>query len=161
MERTNYKEQYGVIYQNEINLTNFYDYTPNSQDRWERPPIRTDFNVNGSQLIIYNIHTKPDDTQGELNHLEGVVVRTGNVIVLGDLNADCTYYNNKRETEFDDWNWLIKDNEDTTSSSTNCAYDRILLNNDAYAEYKSDGIYKKQITTQISDHYLIWVELKI
>jgi len=159
--RTNSKEQYGIIYKNTINLTNLYDYNPDSKDRWERPPIKADFNINGYQLIIYNIHTKPDDVQQELNYLEDIVITTGNVLILGDLNADCSYYNSEQQTEFDSWNWLISDNQDTTSSNSNCAYDRILLNNDAYAEYKSDGIYKNQITTEISDHYLVWVEIKL
>jgi len=159
--RTDSKEQYGIIYKNGINLTNLYDYNPDTQDRWERPPVKADFNINGYQLIIYNIHTKPEDVQSELNYLEEVAVTTGNVIVLGDLNADCSYYNNEQQTEFDSWNWLITDNQDTTSSNSNCAYDRILLNSDANAEYKSDGIYKKEITTEISDHYLVWVEMKI
>jgi len=159
--RSDIKEQYGIIYKNEINVTNFYDYNPDSSGRWERPPIRTDFDINGYRLIIYNIHTKPEDVQKELDYLESVAINSGNVIVLGDLNADCSYYNNAKETEFDSWNWVISDDEDTTSSPTNCAYDRIILNNDAFEEYKSDRIYKKGITKDVSDHYLVWVEMKI
>lgn len=156
---TNYKEQYGIIYKNEISLTSLKDYNPN--DWWERPPIKTTFNINGYELTTYNIHAKPDDVQQELFYLEQIVSNNGNVIVLGDLNADCSYYNNDKETEFDDWNWIIKDNQDTTTSSTNCAYDRIILNNNANQEFKNYGIDKKQITSSVSDHYLIWVELKI
>ena len=159
--RTLSKEQYGVIYKNGINLTNFYDYNPDPQDRWERPPIRVDFNINGYQLIIYNVHTKPEDVQKELDALEGITINSGNVLILGDLNADCSYYNNENEIEFDNWNWIISDQEDTTSSNTNCAYDRIILNNDAYAEYKSNRIYTREITKNVSDHYLVWVELKL
>lgn len=159
--RTSSKEQYGIIYKNGINITGFNDFNPDTQDRWERPPIRTSFNINGYPLTIYNIHSKPEDVQSELDFLEDVVVDSGNIILLGDLNADCTYYNNEKQTEFDSWHWLIKDNEDTTSSNSNCAYDRIILNSDAYEEYKSDGIYKKEITIDVSDHYLVWVELKL
>jgi deoxyribonuclease-1-like protein len=159
--RTNSKEQYGIIYKQGINITNFYDYNPDKKDRWERPPIRVDFNSYGYQLVTYNIHTKPEDVQRELDFLEDITVTTGNVIILGDLNADCTYYNNAKEKEFDSWRWLIKDYEDTTSSNSHCAYDRILLNRDTYEKYKKDGIYRKQVTTEISDHYLVWVELKI
>ncbi len=159
--RSSSKEQYGVIYKKGINLTSFYDYNPDAQNRWERPPIRTDFNINGYSLTIYNIHTKPDDVKQELDYLKDIVIDTGNVLILGDLNADCNYYNNNKETEFDSWQWLIQDSEDTTSSNSDCAYDRIILNNDAYEEYKSYGIYSKDITENISDHYLVWVELEI
>jgi endonuclease/exonuclease/phosphatase family metal-dependent hydrolase len=159
--RTSSKEQYGVIYKNEINLTSFQDYNPDPQDRWERPPIKTIFDVNDYSLIVYNIHTKPDDVQHELYYLEEVVSDIGNVLILGDLNADCSYYNNEKQAEFDDWNWVIKDDEDTTVSATHCAYDRIILNENSYEEYIKDGIYKQGITKDVSDHYLVWVELEV
>ncbi len=159
--RTNIKEQYGIIYKDKINLTNFYDYNPDAKDRWERPPVRADFRIKNYSLVIYNIHTDPDYVKKELDFLEDIAITTGNVIVLGDLNADCSYYDNMKEREFEDWEWLIKDREDTTVGSSNCAYDRILLNDDAYEKYKRDGIYKKQITPEMSDHYLVWVELEI
>jgi len=159
--RSSSKEQYGIIYKNGINLTQFKDYNPDSNDWWERPPIKVSFNTNGYELTAYNIHTKPDDVQKELYYLEQVVPDNGNVIILGDLNADCSYYNNDKETEFDEWNWFIKDDEDTTVSATDCAYDRIIINTDANQEFSSYGIDKKQITSSVSDHYLVWVELKI
>lgn len=159
--RTFNKEQYGVVYKNEINLTYFKDYNPDEENRWERPPIEVHFNIHGYRLTIYNLHTKPDDVQKELSYFEEVALDKGNVIILGDLNADCSYYNNKKETEFDDWNWMITDDEDTTVSATNCAYDRIILNDDSYEEYIQDGIYKKEITKDVSDHYLVWVELEV
>jgi deoxyribonuclease-1-like protein len=158
--RSSSKEQYGIIYKNGINITQIKDYNPDSNNWWERPPIKTTFNINGYELTTYNIHTKPDDVQQELYYLEQIVSNNGNVIVLGDLNADCSYYNNDKEIEFDNWNWIIKDNQDTTVSATNCAYDRIILNNNAKQELKNSGIDKKQITSSVSDHYLIWVELK-
>ena len=62
--------------------------------------------------------------------------------------------------DFDEWNYLIEDNDDTTVKSTDCAYDRIILNDDAFEEYENHGI-DKSITEDKSDHYLVWVELKI
>ncbi len=159
--RTSSKEQYGIIYKNEINLTSFQDYNPDSQDRWERPPIKITFNIDDYSITAYNIHTKPEDVQQELYYLEEVVSETGNVLILGDLNADCSYYNNEKQTEFDDWNWLIGNDEDTTVSATHCAYDRIILNENSYEEYVKDGIYKQGITKDVSDHYLVWVELEV
>ncbi len=57
------KEQYGVIYKNGVNITSFKDYNPDSENRWERPPIKISFNINDYELTIYNIHAKPDDAQ--------------------------------------------------------------------------------------------------
>lgn len=157
--RTASREQYGVIYKKDIELTNFKDFNPDPLDRWERPPIEVTFNIKGYKLITYNIHTKPDDAPREIDYLEDIVKTKGNVIVLGDLNADCSYYNPLIEDDFGSWTWIIGDEEDTTASSTNCAYDRIILNDDVYEEYVNDEIYK-QITKNISDHYLVWVELQ-
>lgn len=80
-------------------------------------------------------------------------------MVLGDLNLDCSY-DDGMNGDFEDWNYLIGDDEDTTSSSTDCAYDRIIINEDAYNEYGSDGIYTTGITDDVSDHYLVWVEIE-
>jgi endonuclease/exonuclease/phosphatase family metal-dependent hydrolase len=111
-------------------------------------------------LKVYNIHAKPDDVEQELSHLEQMISNEGNLMVLGDLNADCNYYN-PEDKGFDGWEWVITDEEDTTSSATDCAYDRIILNADAYQEYVSHGVFKEGITKEISDHYLVWVELRV
>jgi len=159
--RTSSKEQYGVIYREGIQIKNFKDFNPDSQDRWERPPIEVTFDIGGYELIVYNIHIKPDDVSREMDYLAEIVKTSGNVVVIGDLNADCNYYDNSDEEEFDSWNWLISDSQDTTSSSTNCAYDRIILNDDANAEATNHGIYSEGITKEVSDHYLVWVEFSL
>lgn len=157
--RTSSKEQYGIIYKKGIEIS-MRDFNPDASDRWERPPVEVTFDIEGYELIAYNIHIKPDDAPEEIDYLEDVVETSGNVVVLGDLNADCSYYNPSTETDFDSWEWIIKDSEDTTVSSTHCAYDRILLNDNANAEYSSDGIYT-EVTSEQSDHYLVWVELEV
>ncbi len=159
--RSSSKEQYGIIYKNGINLTYFKDYNPDSLDRWERPPIETVFQINDKTFTIYNIHTKPDAVEEELMHLETIIKKDRDIIILGDLNADCSYYNNDKETEFDNLYWLIQDNADTTVSQTDCAYDRIILSNGFYQDKVDYGIDKKGITDDISDHYLVWVEFKL
>lgn len=159
--RSSSKEQYGVIYRQGIQIKEFKDFNPDSEDRWERPPVEVTFDIGGYDLIVYNIHTKPDDVSSEMDNLAEIVKTQGNVAVIGDLNADCDYYDNSEEQEFDNWNWIISDNQDTTSSSTNCAYDRIILNDDANAEFVSYGIYSDGITKDVSDHYLVWVEFSL
>lgn len=159
--RSSSKEQYGIIYKKGINLTEIKDFNPDASDRWERPPIKLTFNVNGYRFSSYLIHTKPDDTKKELANLEGAVSNSGNVLVLGDLNADCSYYSEEKETEFDGWNWLIKNDQDTTISSSDCAYDRIIVNSDAEGEVLDSGIDSSQITEAMSDHAIVWVKLKL
>jgi len=158
--RSSSKEQYGVIYKKSIKAE-MKDYNPDAQDRWERPPTAVDFNINGYRLKVYNIHTKPGDVKSELSSLEQIVSTNGNVIILGDLNADGNYYNPIDNTELDGWNWVIGNDEDTTSSETDCAYDRIIMNADAYQEYSTSGVFKAGIIKDISDHYPVWVEIRV
>lgn len=150
--RTSSKEQYGIIYKKGISLT-IIDYNPDSQDRWERPPIVV--NLSSYMLTLVNIHIKPDDVQKELEYLEEIVGEN-NTIILGDLNADCDYYNPLLGTEFDSWNWIISDIADTTVGATNCAYDRIIVSKNI--NIKNYGIYTN-VTAEESDHYLVWVEV--
>jgi exonuclease III len=159
--RTIYKEQYGVIYKNGINVTGFEDFNPDSEDRWERPPIKVDFRINNYSITAYNIHTKPEEAEKEIQKLQNVVEDNGKVILLGDLNADCSYYDENKFNYFPEWNWIIDGKMDTTSSNTNCAYDRIILNNDAKKDLKNFGVDSKNINKEVSDHYLVWVEMKI
>lgn len=160
--RSTSKEQYGVIYRNTLTLLDFKDYNPDAEDRWERPPIKTTFVYsNGSlvfqKLIIYNIHVKPADVEQELSHLENIV--EPNSMVIGDLNADCDYYNEEESTAFDSWDWIVTNEEDTTASATDCAYDRIIAAEPLTGRIVDYGI-DNSTTTEESDHYLIWVEIK-
>ncbi len=159
--RSSSKEQYGIIYRDGIKVKEIIDFNPDSLDRWERPPVRVVFEVENYSIAIYNLHAKPDDVKNELFYLESIIENEGNVMVIGDLNADCSYYNPNKNNEFDSWNWIIKDSDDTTVASSRCAYDRILLNDDAFEEFSGYGIYTEGIDNSISDHYLIWVSLGI
>jgi len=159
--RSDSKEQYGVIYRNGINVTLFTDFNPDPNDRWERPPIEVVFDINGHELIIYNIHTKPDKVKLELKALEEVIRDKGNVIILGDLNADCSYYDSADNAELDNLIWVVNDWEDTTASGTNCAYDRIIMNEEAYKKFVKYSVDKEGIDTNVSDHYIAWVEVAV
>lgn len=158
------KEQYGIISRKGIEVT-LRDYNKGEyMTQFNRPPVAVDFKVNNYTFTAVNIHTDPDDVPEEIGYLEQIVMEhenSGNIILLGDLNADCAYYNNDKEVHFDSWNWLIKDSEDTTLSKNDCSYDRIILNDDMSQEYITHGIFRDRINKNHSDHYLIWGEFKI
>ncbi len=159
--RSSNKEQVGIIYRKGIKIINFTDFNPDALDRWERPPIKLDFEINNYNFTAYNIHTKPTNASLELTNLEKVVSNQGNTIILGDLNADCGYYEPGIENQFTHWNWIISDYDDTSISNSSCAYDRIIINDDAKNEFDAYGIFSKNITSEVSDHYLVWAEFKI
>jgi exonuclease III len=156
--RTSSKEQYGLLYKKSLVMASFVDLNPDFQDRWERPPILVTFSFKNYNLTLVNAHLKPDDVKKELQNLDGISSNPYTMII-GDLNADCDYYNPTTETELVSWDWLITDNQDTTSTSTNCAYDRIIVSPLFLSWVENTGIYTN-VTTQESDHYLIWAELR-
>jgi len=158
--RTASKEQYGIIYKKEFILENVTDFNPDEKNRWQRPPIMAKFSISNYSFSTYNIHIQPSDVYQELSNLEQIINNEGNVMILGDLNADCNYYNTKNRS-FVNWTWIINDSEDTTVASSSCAYDRIILNDDMKNEYIHHGIFKEGIIPSISDHYLVWAEIKV
>ncbi|MCS7109416.1 MAG: hypothetical protein NZ903_01310 [Candidatus Micrarchaeota archaeon] len=160
--RTNYKEQHGIIFdKRKIKINDIRDFNPDLEDRWERPPIALNISVNnGKWIVIYTIHVKPRDAEKEISNLEALLSGLSYpVLIIGDLNADCAFYNTSRK-HFENWIWVIGDDEDTTVGPTNCAYDRIIINEKMMEYYNAYGI-DKNITKELSDHYLIWIELKL
>jgi deoxyribonuclease-1-like protein len=171
--RTSFKEEYGVIAKKDkVSIVQFIDFNPDPLNRWERPPLLVGIkgsHSNSSIVWIYVLHAKPSDTANELKKLEelvrsnnynGLSWNLSNLVIIGDLNADCSFFDTNNKTVFLDWKWIIKDDEDTTTGKSNCAYDRILMNELAYSKYLGYGI-DKNVTIEMSDHYLIWVNYSI
>lgn len=102
---------------------------------------------------------------------------SGNIIVLGDLNADCASLPNYlRNTVLNGagWNWYITQGTNTgrirnsaqaNATRSECAYDRFILNNAANAYYvRPPSVFKTGIAQrlnhkQVSDHYLVSMSL--
>lgn len=86
-------------------------------------------------VVLIGIHVKPSTAELELDGLVKVYEETVqkfftfNVLLMGDMNADCSYVTN---TVYDRLNfttdsrflWLIDKLQDTTVAGTHCAYDR-------------------------------------
>lgn len=156
--RSSSKEQIGVIYKDSYELIELVDLE-DPDDVWERSPTKVSFNVGGYEFTAYNGHLKPDDVKAELHALEDVVELDGNVMLLGDFNADCNYYNPLFDNAFSDWDWIL--NEDTNVAKSNCAYDRIIVNDDMSKDIGMHGVDSEGITTTYSDHYIVYTEVKI
>jgi deoxyribonuclease-1-like protein len=150
------KEQYGVIYK----IGTVKTSEPFLQSEFERPPFVAQFKVGNWSFSLVIMHTKPDNTTKELDRLDDYLYNmTGDVILIGDLNADCDYYETPPR-DFFGWTWPIGDNADTTVGSTDCAYDRFVLNKGAQDNLLDAGIYS-EVTPEMSDHYLIWASFDI
>jgi len=90
------------------------------------------------QLVLIGVHTDPDDAVEEMEALVDVhsaVKRrwnTDDILIMGDLNADCKYASGRARRRLRlrtdrRFTWLIGDDVDTTTTSTDCTYDRWVL----------------------------------
>jgi len=142
------------------------------------------------------MHMDPDAVVEEMKALGTVVTAkmaeapaTKNLIVMGDFNADCGYLpgykrkcirgepNNRDDCEdylTELWapealEWLIDDDVDTTTSATDCAYDRIIVSSALGAKvvegsampYKFDAALglSMEDAKVVSDHYPVEMDI--
>ncbi len=95
-----------------------------------------DLYLEQKDFVLAAIHVDPDEAVEEINALDAAHdditshFGTDNIIILGDLNADCKYVSGRALSELTlrtdpKYVWLIDDNADTTvTTGTDCAYDR-------------------------------------
>ena len=137
-------------------MVSSYDYTPEFQDMFERPPLRAMCTVGNWSFTLYTIHLDPDAVSDELTELESIVgTSVADVIIIGDLNADGSYYDEDHIRQFTNWEWIITNDMDTTVAASDNTYDRILINAAAENNLISVGIMN-DVTSDQSDHYLIY-----
>ena len=149
---TSYKEQYGIIYKNADLIRN----SPIATNNMERYPIWLTFKSGNWTFNLIAAHTQPTNDEIEMKTLDYILnqpVFQNDTILIGDLNADCSYYTTGND--FTNWLWAIPNGADTTVGTTNCAYDRLIINKATQNNYHSYGI-DKSIPSSISDHYLIY-----
>ena len=85
--------------------------------------------------MLIGVHTDPDEAVEEIDALMDVhsaVERrwnTNDILILGDLNADCSYVSGRARRRLklrtdSRFTWLIGDEVDTTTTNSDCTYDR-------------------------------------
>ncbi len=172
--RTTSKEQYAYLYNTQTIQLIGSPYTyPDSNDLFQREPYVANFKVkNGNfDFVLITIHTDPDTATQEINDLTMVVEDAkskyqgeGDFIVMGDLNADCTYFkeNGQSPLRSSDYNWVINNSVDTTTKSTDCTYDRIIITTPAKTDFTGEaGVFRfdtaynlnYESTIAVSDQY--------
>ncbi|XP_078483452.1 deoxyribonuclease gamma-like isoform X2 [Ciona intestinalis] len=173
--RTSSKEQYGFVYRpDKLELLAKFQYN-DTDDVFEREPIITRFRWlggGGREFTLIPMHAKPTDAVAEMNgllqvYMDAVDVYGNNTIILGDLNADCSYvcqscWDSVGLRTDPTFHWLVGDDVDTTVSNTDCAYDRIIVAGSDLIDLACDGdTYRFDVAlnlTQdqaldVSDHY--------
>jgi len=182
--RTNSKEQYAYIYKSNVGIEVVQEYQyPDPDEKFQREPFVVKFSVSElgiNDLAIAGIHTDPDEAFEEVNELDKVndametTVGSSNIMLMGDFNADCSYVSNSKKEQLvlrtkAKYHWLIGDDADTTTSATDCAYDRFVINGETLNGMVMPGSAKvfrfdteygldNDLTKQVSDHYPIEVQ---
>ncbi len=175
--RTTSKEQYAYLFNTQTILPIGSPYTyPDPNDIFQREPYVSEFKAkNGNfDFVLITIHTDPDTATQEINDLPRVVKDAkskyqgeGDFIVLGDLNADCSYFkeNSQSPLKGNDYYWVINNSVDTTTKSTDCTYDRIIITTPAITDHTGEsGVFRFDAeynldynsTIAVSDHYPVY-----
>ncbi len=175
--RTTSKEQYAYIFNTQTIQPVGSPYTyPDKNDLFQREPYVSEFKAkNGNfDFVLVTIHTDPDTATQEIRDLPKVVEDAqsryqaeGDFIVMGDLNADCSYFQEKGQSPLRsaDYYWVINNTLDTTTKSTDCTYDRIIITTSAKTDFTGEaGVFRfdtaynlsYNITIGVSDHYPVF-----
>uniref|UniRef100_A0A8P4KP10 Deoxyribonuclease n=1 Tax=Dicentrarchus labrax TaxID=13489 RepID=A0A8P4KP10_DICLA len=191
--RKTYKEQYVYIYRNNmLKVKEHYQYPKeegdgsNETEVFSREPFIVRFHSPTTLIkdfVLIGQHTCPRNAMKEIDQLYTVFKRihkkwkTDNVMILGDLNAGCSYVTIKgwravRLRSDPKFHWLIGDKQDTTvRQKTHCAYDRIIIHGHEIIScivpgsaqpfnFKEDFHLTEEEALEVSDHFPVEVDLK-
>ncbi|XP_041860179.1 deoxyribonuclease I-like 1-like [Melanotaenia boesemani] len=191
--KKSYKEQYVYIYRNNVlKVKEHFQYPKpdedgkNETDVFSREPFIIHFYSPTTQVkdfVLIGHHTCPKTAMKEIDELYTVVKgiykkwKTDNVMILGDLNAGCSYITIKgwkavRLRSDPKFRWLIGDEQDTTvREKTHCAYDRIIVHGQEITSsivpgsatpfnFKEDFHLTEAQALEVSDHFPVEVDLK-
>jgi len=165
--RSTSKEQYCVLYDNNFVLKDSRVF-PDSNDKFEREPFIAYFEGAGKDFIVLVVHVKPSQATAEIKELQGVIDYAKRLyfdedfILMGDLNADCSYYDEGLHY-LRDYEWYVGNDVDTTVSKNTCTYDRIISSmdlGDANA-YRFDMVHELRgmSVKEVSDHYPVYTKI--
>lgn len=152
---TQMKEQYVIAYKPQFTYLGHKDYNPELSGIFNRPPYLATFSWNDVEFSLVTMHTDPDVVSAEMAVLDDMFnTYMENIILLGDLNTDCDYYN-LPGAQLTDFTWHV--DFDTTSSATTCSYDQIITSRNNDFGILSMGAVV--IDQEISDHYPVYAEV--
>lgn len=187
--RNSYKERYLFVFRpNKVSVLDTYQYDDGCEscgnDSFSREPAVVKFSSPSTKVkafAIVPLHSAPSDAVAEINSLYDVYLDVqqkwdlNDIMLMGDFNADCSYVTSSQWSSIrlrtsSTFQWLIPDSADTTATSTNCAYDRIVV---AGALLQSSVVpgsavpfdfqaaygLSNEMALAISDHYPVEVTL--
>ena len=138
---------------------------PESTGMMVRQPFEARFMAGEFDFVLLTAHTSPKRNLEELDALDYFFRQAKSrgepdVILLGDLNADCNYLREGEQIALrgPGYIWVIPDDTDTTVSRTDCAYDRVIFGEATKEDFTGRWGVVRDIPDNVSDHNLIWAE---
>ena len=179
--RTTSKEQIAFLYRTDKLQFMMGGAVDDPMDIYERPPVWTEFEYleNQATIHILGAHLDPDTVPTEIEALYNEFALyhanasdSDSVLVMGDFNAGCRYLSqseleNTTLFQTDNLLSLIPTDVDTTTTSTYCPYDRLLVGGAIMEGVVESGVYQYDqilgltgtVTRAVSDHYPVWAKL--
>jgi hypothetical protein len=167
--RTASKEQYAYLYNPDKVMPDEAYVWDDSRNQFEREPYVAHFRYGADEFTMIGMHAKPSDVTTELKALPPVYNEVKrkfghrNIFIVGDLNADCNYYNPLEGFNFfvDAVASLVPEGTDTTVANTACTYDRVLAfgnlprSSSRAQAFNFQKAYNLTLAEaqQVSDHY--------
>lgn len=147
---------------------------PAGTDLYPREPFMARFRCKQGRFsfVLINLHTDPDTATEEILGLKEVLAFArdrypgeGDFIILGDLNADCRYYQEEQANPVPGTVWIVRNDLDTTVKATDCTYDRIIITETCREDFTGEvqvfrfdqefGLpYREAV--KVSDHFPVW-----
>lgn len=185
-----YQEQYAFFYRtSSVSVSGQFQYPddrPGDRDAFAREPFVVRFRAPRTEIkefVLIPQHTAPANTTKELDALYDVLKdvkkmwKTQNILLLGDFNADCGYLAKKNRKKVrlitdPELRWLLPEGTDTTvRASTDCAYDRIVVNEGKLSDtiipssarafnFQEEFRLTEEEALDVSDHYPVEVLLR-
>jgi endonuclease/exonuclease/phosphatase family metal-dependent hydrolase len=175
-------EQYVIYFKGDrLELLEAYEY-PAPDGSFVRGVFVASFRSGNFDFTLLSIHANHVGTASELSELAGIVnamlgagVADRDLIILGDLNADCNSFDEDdgshslRAAQF---RWVITNDMDTNvDTARDCARDRIILLETTFdREYRSGsaGVFRFDVeygidaglALAVSDHYPVYAEFE-
>jgi hypothetical protein len=139
--------------------------SPENTGKMVHQPFKARFNAGNFDFVLLTAHTRRSINLQELEGLEFVYKQVESegepdVIIVGDLNADCDYLKETDAIALRDsaYIWVVADDDDTSVAAEPCAYDRFIFKSPTSEDFTGTWSIVKDIADNISDHYLIWAE---
>ena len=167
-----------------VRVVDSFQVDDSVNDVFEREPFAVKLATLDGQydMLLVALHAVPDDAMTELNGLSSIydqlVLDAGeeDVLLLGDFAAGCSYLPSAQMQVMPLWTdprftWWIDYGTDTTTTSTHCAYDRLVTSRgltERVAAFSS-GVFRfdqslglsPTETRMVSDHYPVHLNVQL